>query len=406
MKSYEAGGGERRETRICELKILIVHNEYGATSGEEVMINHVANLLSARGHTIQRYTRRSQEIEEMAFGKTRALLSGVYGVGARGDLRGLLRKFAPDAVVVKNLFPLISPAVLPVIALAGIPTVMLVSNYRLTCPNGLHLTHGKVCERCTGGREYHCVLQNCEGTLSKSFGYALRSFVARKAGWYKDHVAAYLCASDFLRDKLIDAGYDPARIHIVPNYVPDLTRGVPAKPPAECSYVAYSGRISSEKGILTILKAAALCPEIEFRLAGRINITQNFLDNAPGNVKFLGFLQGTFVAEFLRTSRLVVSASECYETFGMSVAEAMLCARPVVVSRIGVFPEFVRENVTGLLFEPGNAEELAGKIRMLWAQPELCTRLGIAGREHALAAYSEEHYYSGIMNVLRQVSVR
>jgi len=386
------------------LKILIVHNEYGAISGEEVMINHVVDLLASRGHTVARYTRYSQEIESKQFGKTRALFSGIYGVTARRELRDTLKSFAPDAVVVKNLFPLISPAVLPIISKMGIPALMLVSNYRLTCPNGLHLSHGQICEKCTGGHEYHCVLKNCEGNFPKSFGYALRSFIARRAGWYEDHVSAFLCASTFLRDKLIRAGFQGSRIHIVPNFVPDrVTDDLARKPPSGCNYVAYAGRLSREKGIPTVLKAAALCPEIEFRLAGRVNMPQEILSAAPANVKFMGFLNGSELTEFLLNARMVISASECYETFGMTVAEAMLCSRPVVVSRIGVFPEFVAENVTGVLFEPGNAPDLARQIQALWAQPELCTQLGIAGRKHALSTYCDDRYYAGIMSVLERI---
>src|SRR6266496_2087940 len=98
--------------------------------------------------------------------------------------------------------------------------IMFVANYRLMCPNGLHMNKGKTCEKCLGGREYNCVVNNCEGNLLKSTGYALRSTVARVAGWYRKNVTAYVCASQFLKRRMIDAGYDADRIHLIPNVVP------------------------------------------------------------------------------------------------------------------------------------------------------------------------------------------
>ena len=50
-----------------------------------------------------------------------------------------------------------------------------------------------------------------------------------------------------------------------------------------------------------------------------------------------------------------------------------------------------------MLFEPGNAEELAEKIRYLWERPELCAKMGKAGREKALKEYTQERYYERLM---------
>lgn len=79
------------------------------------------------------------------------------------------------------------------------------------------------------------------------------------------------------------------------------------------------------------------------------------------------------------------------------MSEAMSHALPVIASRIGGLPEFVEDGVTGLLFEPGNPSELADKIRLLWGNPELCKRMGEAGRQKANREYNEEVYYQALM---------
>jgi len=57
----------------------------------------------------------------------------------------------------------------------------------------------------------------------------------------------------------------------------------------------------------------------------------------------------------------------------------------------------VEDGVTGLLFEPGNAEDLALKMNLLWENPGLCRRMGETGREKAAREYNEEVYYKRLI---------
>ena len=59
----------------------------------------------------------------------------------------------------------------------------------------------------------------------------------------------------------------------------------------------------------------------------------------------------------------------------LTLVEAMSQGVPVVASRIGGIPEIIEDGVTGLLFEPGNAADLAEKMLRLWRDPELCERI-------------------------------
>jgi glycosyltransferase involved in cell wall biosynthesis len=84
------------------------------------------------------------------------------------------------------------------------------------------------------------------------------------------------------------------------------------------------------------------------------------------------------------------------------LAEAALYGKPVVASRLGAMAELVDDGKTGLLFEPGNAEDLARKIKILWDDPELCHHLGEAGRKKALQEYSSDKYYERLMTVYKK----
>ncbi len=383
------------------MHVLMVHNEYGAPSGEEAVIARISRLLESRGHTVVPFTRRSREIPRIRLGRARAFFSGIYSIGSRRAMARALAEVRPDVVHVHNLFPLISPSVLGVCRLEGVPVVMTVHNYRLICPNGLFMVGGRVCTKCAGGREYWCVLRDCEGSLPKSIGYALRNYVARRTRLFLDNVTVYAALTRFQRRRLAAEGFPPERIAVVPNLAdPD---GV-SPTPGEGAYVGYAGRMSPEKGIGTLLAAARRIGCVPFRLAGDTTPMPRLDNDAPENVSLTGFIGGADLQRFYRDCRLVVLASTCFEGFPAMLAEAMLHGKPVICPRIGGLPEIVDDGETGFLFEPGDAADLAGKIRRLWDRPALCRRMGRAARRKAERQYRPERYYARLMDVYRQAT--
>lgn len=369
-----------------------MHNAYGKFSGEESVVAAQTELLESRGHEVLRFERSSVELSSLP-SKCKAFFTGIYNPAAALQMRKILREFCPDIVHIHNLFPLISPAILPECRKVGIPVVMSVHNYRLICPNGLFLSHGEICERCTNGREYWCLFRNCEGSFPKSLGYALRNWVARKGRFFLDHVAVFATLTEFQRKRLIQEGYPAERIVVIPNMVTAAVK----ESSKNGAYVGFAGRISPEKGLLALIDASRRLPDIPFRAAGSFDRMPELPAQSPENFKFAGHLSKEALEDFYAGCRMVVLPSICFETFGLSLAEAMLWGLPVICSRIGGLPEIVEDGVTGLLFEPGNADELAQKIRYLWDRPELCRKMGEAGRQKALRDYSPEKYYERLI---------
>ena len=123
----------------------------------------------------------------------------------------------------------------------------------MTCPTSQHLYRGQICERCLDGKEYWCVLRNCRDNVLESAGYALRNAVARRSKLFTNYVDVFISPCDFLRRRLIDAGFPDSRIEVI---------RYPSTPhDASCSsgdgeYVAFCGRISPEKGVGLLLEAA------------------------------------------------------------------------------------------------------------------------------------------------------
>ena len=154
------------------MRIGLIHNEYATFSGEEAMFRRIVQLLGSRGHEVFTFTKSSRTIGDSFIGRAKAFGSALYAAQSRREIRSFIRQYRPDVIQIQNLYPLISPSILPVIRDCNVPVVMRCANYRLICPNGLLLRKGQICRRCTGGKEWWCLLTNCQRNLAKSFGYA------------------------------------------------------------------------------------------------------------------------------------------------------------------------------------------------------------------------------------------
>lgn len=274
---------------------------------------------------------------------------------------------------------------------------MTVHDYSLTCPNWAHFYKGSICERCLNGKEYWCVLQNCRKNIFESVGYALRSAVARKLRLFHKNVTIFIALTEYGKSKLIEAKFDENRIAILPNTVevPNCIN------PPSGKYVAYAGRITQEKGI-EILMSAMQLTKIPLHLAGDVSQMPQVLNDIPENVKWVGVLAPPQLKEFYRQARFLVVPSIWPEPFGLVVLEAMAHGLPVVASRIGGLPYIIEDGINGLLFEPGNAKDLAEKMNFLWGDRRYCLEMGMKAREMVKEKFDREYWRINLLSLYKQ----
>jgi glycosyltransferase involved in cell wall biosynthesis len=279
---------------------------------------------------------------------------------------------------------------------ANVPVVMTCHTYRLVCPQGQHYSGNKICELCSTGGEYWCIFKNCKNSIFTSIAYALRNMVARKFRLFANNVTIYIALSRFAKTRLVNAGYDKNRIFVLPNPAPasnfviDNSKG---------QYAAFAGRLSPEKGIEHIISAAAQLPDIPIKIAGDGPIFQDFAQNSPKNIKFIGRLDPDQMVEFYKHARFLIFTSNWYEVCPMVILESLGCGLPVIAPRIGGLPELVEDNKTGLLFEFGNSKDLAQKMSILWDNPMMCEKMGKAALEKASKEYGQDVYYKRLMGI-------
>ncbi len=360
------------------------------------MIARIMQLLTDKGHTVSSFFRDSSTIQSSA-DKINAFFSGIWSYDAARQFEEFLKVERPDLIQIQNLYPLISPSILDVARRHDIPVVMRLSNYRLFCPNGLLMTKGRLCHKCMGGREYWGFLKNCESNILKSAGYAIRTATARRSEAFARGVTHFYAQTHFQRSLHVAEGFDQERISVLPNFVDGISASEHALSDTKGSYVAYSGRLSHEKGIDLIYKLAEGLPEVPFKLAGAIG---DFLDAPkPPNVELLGHLSGDDLRNFYYNAKMLLLPSLWYEGFPGVALEAMSVGKPIVASNLGGMPEIVENETTGLLCEPGSVIQFRAAIEKLWQDDRLALEMGDAGRSKLLKEFTADVYYRNLMDV-------
>ncbi|GAB1858546.1 glycosyltransferase family 4 protein [Flavobacteriaceae bacterium MHTCC 0001] len=385
------------------MKILLIHNKYGKFSGEEAVVNTQIALLKDRGYDVITYFRSSEELEKMTNGKLKAFFTAFYNSKSIKELQKLISKEQPDIVHIHNLYPLISPAILPTLKKMGVSVVMTVHNYRLLCPNGLFYTNGSICEKCTGvGKELNCIAQNCEGSLFKSTGYALRNLWSRTKKYYLNNVDAYLCLTEFQKKKLISNQFEAKKCLVTPNIYNKTIENIEYDINKR-HYIAFAGRLSPEKGLPILMAAAKQLPNIPFRLAGAMREGYDSVLEIPDNVELLGMLNADQMKTFYTNARLYLHTSLCYEGFPMVFPEAMAYKLPIIAPKMAGYPEIAEQDFNGLLFEPQDVKNLVEVISNVWHDTSKLKTLGENGFEKLNSKYSKDNYHKALSDVYNRV---
>lgn len=382
------------------MKILIVHNDYGKYSGEEAVVDKMAAMFTSHGHQVAFYRRSSAGTRDSFSGKIKGFLSGIYSPSGVKGMREALEREKPDIVNVHNLYPFISPAALFECKKAKVPVVMTVHNFRLICPTGLFMRNGRPCETCLQkGNEWSCIRYNCEHSRLKSIGYTLRNVYSRWIGAYKKNVSAFACITEFQREKLIKAGYEQEKIHVIPN-----SSDCPSSyTPTTGNYVAYIGRLSYEKGYDLLISVAKKHPEIKFRFAGALRGNDEI--DIPNNVKLMGYLDKPALGKFIKDARFIVMPSRCYEGFPITILDGAAFGKPTIGPDHGGFTEIIDKGTTeiGKLFKPNNLEDLEDTIVSLWNNPEEIKELGQKAFTKLQNEYSSEVVFNKWMDLFNEL---
>jgi glycosyltransferase involved in cell wall biosynthesis len=321
----------------------------------------------------------------------------IYSWEAHARITKLIDDVRPDVAHAHNIYHHLSPSVLRAVKRRGIPVFLTVHDFKLLCPARTMVSNDVICEACRPDNLRQVVLKRCmKSSLALSMLIYAESTVHRLLGAYRNHVDKFIAPSRFIMEKFIEWGWDPEQfVHIV-NYA-DAAQFEPQFAPG--SAFLYFGRLSPEKGVATLLRAAAAA-RAPLRIVGTGPQEQKLRELArelDADVEFLGFKSGGDLWRLIRECRAVVVPSEWYENAPISILEAFCLGKPVIGAGIGGIPEMVLHGRTGLVFESQNVGELADVLREVATLPPAAIEdWGRAARHMALERYSPERYYESV----------
>lgn len=391
------------------MKILLCHNFYRSKGGEDRCVELLSDLLTAKGHAVHPFFRHSRAAESYGWPRRFAMpFEMVYSLKSRSVIRSMVEADPPGLAYIHNLYPFISPSILSAIKAYKIPTILTMHAYKPLCTNGLFFTRGRLCEKCGDGNFIHAVVNNCRNDYVESAVYATAFTLHRWLKLIEPHVDIFITPSEFLKGKLIRYGYPENKLAVIPNFV-SLKESPTSKRPAN-DYAVYFGRLSREKGVMTLLAAAKLSPAIEFVLAGdgpmRPEISKILEANPIKNIRLAGYQSGDDLWSLVSGAKFSIVPSESYETFPYSAIESLALGKPVVASRIGGLPEIIDDGVNGFLFNPGDPVDLAQKIKELWSDPERIREFGLNGERKAKSHFSAERFYERLSGLFQRLGIK
>jgi glycosyltransferase involved in cell wall biosynthesis len=381
------------------MKILQVHNYYKFSGGEDTVFSNEYKLLTNYGHTVIQFTKTNKEIDNYNnFQKSKLFLNAVYSKSAFKEVLRIIEEHKPDICHVHNTLTLITPSVYYACKKMGVPVVQTLHNYRLICANAYLFRNGKVCEECIDKSLYNSVKYGCyRNSRLQTFVLARTIEWNKKQGAWNNLIDAYIALTEFSKHKFIEGGLSENKIFVKPNFIfedPGYSENNNGK-------FLFAGRLDVNKGLNVLVKAAEKLPNVKFKVAGD-GVLRSNLDGVQ-NIEYFGQLNRNDLIIELKKSSALIIPSVWYESMPMTIIESFACGKPVIASNLGAMAEIIENGKTGLLFEPGNVDDLVKKILSAKNNPEKMKEMGLNARKEFEEKYTPEKNYKILMNIYEKV---
>lgn len=395
------------------MKILQVTKYYYLRGGAERVFFNTIDLLRSHGHEVvpfcvhhpenlstewDKYFADADELRDMG------TLDRIKNIGrffinkdAAAKLDRLLTDWKPDVAHLHNIFNGLSLAILPVLKKHGVPVVITCHDTRFMCPSPDFDMTSRACRNCNRTGFLNCVFRNCQKS-------AVTSVMGMLEMLHKDHFFNYDRYID--RYILLNGIYQGvfAKRHkcfaekgeVLYNFINMDERVKPAKG----DYVLFTGRMTHEKGVDLLLKAAAKLPGVEFKFAGSGPLEEKVRTSGLKNVEALGWVSGQALNDLIDGCSWAVIPSCCSDNNPMSLIEVNARCKPVIAAKIGGIPEIVQHGSTGFLFVAGDEQSLVATLKKAKSlKPERYFEMAENAHAFAEANFSAPHHYERLMEI-------
>lgn len=352
-------------------RILIVHNYYQLSGGEDTVVQNEKDLLEEHGNKVLLYGRNNSEIKNISgTGKLLLPFIVVFNFRSYREIKKLIKEEKIDIVHVHNTLFFISPSVYYAAVKCRIPVVQTIHNFRLICPGATFYRNDHICEECLEkglncAIKYRCYRESRMQTLA----CVISMKIHRMTGIYKK--MNYICLTEFNKNKLLALKQITAdRIFIKPNFGKNVTENV-FWGKRENQYI-FVGRLEKLKGIDKLLAAWKAIEHRKCENIPRLIVCGTgpleewcksyIIEKELKYVRMYGSVPNTEVKRVMAASKALVLPTQWYEGFPMVIAEAYSVGTPVIGSCIGNTKALIIEGKTGEEFVYDSPESLVEAI--------------------------------------------
>ncbi|HTX30893.1 MAG TPA: glycosyltransferase family 4 protein [Solirubrobacteraceae bacterium] len=370
------------------MRILLIHNRYRWLGGEERAVEDIADLLTRRGHTVERLARSRREV-----GRTRAARSLLGGGLDPGEVAAAVRRLRADVVHAHNVHPLFGWRALAAARAAGARTVLHVHNFRLFCAIAVAYRDGAPCYRCRGRDTAPGLRLRCRGSVAEAAVYAAALHL-QQPHLFKD-TDRFIVVSAAHGARLRELGLPAEKTSSLPNFIP-TRQFAPASRAGEGKFALVAGRLVEEKGYDTAIRAARAAG-VPLLVAGEGPDEPRLRGLAAGGeIRFAGLLAPAALAAARQQAAVVLVPSRCEEACPYAVLDALAAGIPVLGSSRGGVPELIGAESA---LDPEDPDAWAEALAGLWADPARREASGNAALNRGRERLGEERYYEGLMAI-------
>lgn len=384
------------------MKILLSNKFYYRRGGDCIYMLNLEQLLKSHGHDVAVFAMDYPENIETPWkqyfpqnmSKLMAFTRPFGSAEVKAKFNKLLDDFKPEIVHLNNIHTHLSPIIAELAHNRGIKVVWTLHDYKLLCPRYDCLRNGNdICELCFNEDKSSCKTYKCMkgSTLASFIGYKEATTWNRRR--LEKCTDVFICPSKFMAQKMAQGGFNSKKLVSLCNFI-DIDKCKKDTYEKE-NYYCYVGRLSHEKGVKTLIKAAQKLPYKLVIIGGGPLSDELKNETTNTNIEFVGYKQWDEIKEIVSKARFSVIPSEWYENNPLSVIEAQCLGTPVLGARIGGIPELIENNVTGMTFESRNVNDLTSKLEAMWQHTFDYKEIALTSQKR----YNSESYYQNILKI-------
>lgn len=398
------------------MRILLVNKFFYRKGGSETYLFALAEGLKALGHEVAFFAMEHPQNEDSywskyfvsekdyngdvsAFRKIHEAFTIAYSFESRKKFNRLLEEFQPDIVHLNLVHRQITFSILdaPYLKKHHVPIIYTAHDYSLICPAYTMINgKGQLCKECINGKYMNVLRNTCtkNSKMKSLLSFSEAEFLKMHRSY--DKIDTIITPSRFMKNKLDEGGYSDKTVYLQ-NFL-SRSQAVSAKKVINVKkfeekepYFLFFGRLSQEKGIITLIHAFLLASGIEHGMREEDSIPQEKIipsnwtlhivgdgperqriekliesagSEAKRRVKVLGRKEGNMLQQEVGDARFSVLCSEWYENMPYSGLESLAAGTPIIGNNIGGIPEIVINERTGFLVRQPSVNLLADALCM------------------------------------------